>query len=102
VEENKISGQQNKIWPCEFLWFTGTVGLWSERFFVKTAGHQIEYVKQATFMQTGASRMGLSDGQPLEVGYSLKFNNITVLIADLCSNLNPEKLGNRSTLSLTR
>ena len=47
-----------------------------ERFFVKTAGHQIEYVKQATFMQTGASRMGLSDGQPLEVGYS---ENIYIL-----------------------
>jgi hypothetical protein len=31
------SGQQNKIWACGFWWFTGPVGLWSEKFFVKTA-----------------------------------------------------------------
>ena len=30
------SGQQNKIWACGFSWFTGPVGLWSEKFFVKT------------------------------------------------------------------
>jgi hypothetical protein len=31
-----FSGQQNKIWACGFSWFTGPVGLWSEKFFVKT------------------------------------------------------------------
>ena len=31
-----FSGQQNKIWACGFLWFTGPVGLWSAKFFVKT------------------------------------------------------------------
>jgi len=30
-------GPQNKIWACGFSWFTGPVGLWSEKFFVKTA-----------------------------------------------------------------
>jgi hypothetical protein len=28
---------QNKVWACEFSWFTGPVGLWSEKFFIKTA-----------------------------------------------------------------
>jgi hypothetical protein len=31
------SGQQNEIWACGFSWLTGPVGLWSEKFFVKTA-----------------------------------------------------------------
>jgi hypothetical protein len=34
---NFCSGQQNEIWACGFSWLTGPVGLWSEKFFVKTA-----------------------------------------------------------------
>jgi hypothetical protein len=29
-------GHQIKIWACGFSWFTGSVGLWTEVFFVKT------------------------------------------------------------------
>ena len=34
-----FSGQQNKVWACGFSWSTGPVGLWSEKFFVKTDVH---------------------------------------------------------------